>query len=50
MYSFRYDYICRVIYFEISLKIKKTLNRYNFEDNDLQSTNERSLEAQKLAL
>ena len=32
------------------IKIRKTLNRYNSEDNDFLSTDERSLEARILAL
>ena len=32
------------------IKIRKTLNRYNSEDNDFSSTGERSLEARILAL
>ena len=32
------------------MKIKKTLNRYNFEDNNPRSMGERSLEAGILAL
>ena len=31
------------------IKIRKTLNRYNFEDNDFRSTSERSSEARNLA-
>lgn len=34
----------------ILLKIKKTLNRYNFEDNHFRSMNKKSSEALNLAL
>lgn len=32
------------------IKISKNLNRYNSENNNFQSTNERSLKAQKFSL
>ena len=38
------------MYLRNSIKIKKILNRYNFEDNNARSMDERSLETEILAL
>lgn len=46
---FSRDKLCHK-FFKNSVKIRKTLNGYNFEDNDFLSTSQRSLEARNFHL
>lgn len=46
---FSRDKLCHK-FFKNSVKIRKTLNGCNFEDNDFQSTSQRSLEARNFHL